>query len=108
MVYAQPKICSENEMHKLLLDFEIQADNLISARQPDLIIIKKKKKRTIVDLAVPADHRVKLKESYKKDRYLDLTRELKKLWNMKATFISIVIGALCTITKGLVPELEGL
>ena len=29
-----------------------------------------------------------------KDKYLDLTRELKKLWNMKVTFISIVIGAL--------------
>ena len=38
------------------------------------------KRRTcqIVDFAVPADHRVKLKESKKKDNYLDLTRELKK------------------------------
>ena len=34
------------------------------------------KKRTykIVDFAVPADHRVKLKENEKKDKYLDLTR----------------------------------
>ena len=41
---------------------------------------RKKKKRTrwIVDFAVPADHRVKLKESEKKDKYLDLVRELKK------------------------------
>ena len=31
-----------------------------------------------MDFAVPADHRVKLKESQKKDRYLDLVRELKK------------------------------
>ena len=31
-----------------------------------------------MDFAVPADHRVKLKESEKKDKYLDLTRELKK------------------------------
>ena len=38
------------------------------------------KKRTcwIVDFAVPADHRVKLKESEKKDKYLHLARELKK------------------------------
>ena len=45
---------------------------------------KKKKKRTckIVDFAVPADHRIKLKECEKKDKYLDLARELKKLWNM--------------------------
>ena len=31
----------------------------------------------IVDLAVPADHRVELKESEKKNKYLDLLRELK-------------------------------
>ena len=59
------------------------------------------KKRTcrIVDFAVPADRRVKLKESEKKDKYLDLDRELKKLCNMKITIIPIVIGALGTVTK---------
>ena len=31
--------------------------------------------------------------------YLDLSRELKKLWNMKVTIVSIVIGALGTVTK---------
>ena len=31
-----------------------------------------------MDIAVPADNRVKLKESKKKDKYLDLLRELKK------------------------------
>ena len=42
------------------------------------------KKRTckIVDFAVPTDHRVKFKESEKKDKYLDLVRELKKLWKV--------------------------
>ena len=55
----------------------------------------------IVDFAVPADHRIKLKECEKKDKYPDLARELKKLWNMKVTIISIVIGAFATVTKGL-------
>ena len=51
------------------------------------------KKRTceIVDFAVPADHRVKLKEYEKRDKYLELGRELKKLWNMKVTVIPIVM-----------------
>ena len=31
-----------------------------------------------MDFAVPLDHRVKLRESEKNDRYLDLARELKK------------------------------
>ena len=37
----------ENDTHKLLRDFEIQTDHLISARRPDLIIIEKKKKENL-------------------------------------------------------------
>ena len=85
----------ENDTHKLLWDFDIQTDYLISARRPDLIIINKKK---IVDFAVSADHWIKLKEYEKKDKYLNLARELKKLWNMKVTIILIVIG-FCTVIK---------
>ena len=35
--------------------------------------------RKIVVFAILADHRIKLKECEKKDTYLDLARELKKL-----------------------------
>ena len=81
----------------------IITDHLIPARRPDLIIINNNKKRRtckIDDFAVPADHRIKLKECEKKDKYLDLARELKKLWNMQVTIIPIVIGAFGTVTKG--------
>ena len=60
----------------------------------------------IVDFAVLADHRIKLKECEKKDKYLNFARELKKLWNMKVTIIPIMIGAFGTGTKGLVKGLE--
>ena len=33
----------ENNRHKLLWDFDINTDHLISARRPDLIIINKKR-----------------------------------------------------------------
>ena len=36
-----------------------------------------------------------------KDKYLDLVRELKKLWNMKVVVIPIIIGALGMVPKGL-------
>ena len=65
---------------------------------------KKKKKRIckIVDFAVPADHRINLKEYERKDKYLDLARKLKRtmenegddcancdwcFWNSKETII---------------------
>ena len=60
------------------------------------------------NFAVTADRRRKLKESEKKDKYLELARELKKLWNMKVTIIPIVIGAFGTVTKGLLKGLEDL
>ena len=99
-----PDSVLENETHKLFWDFEIQMDHLISTKRPDPGIINKKKKRTgrIVNFTVPADHRVKLKENEKKDKYLNLARELKKLWNMKVTVILIVIDALGTVTKRLI------
>ena len=64
-------------------DFEIQTDHLILDRPPDLVIINnnnKKKNRTWrkVDFTVPADHRVKLKESEKKDNYLHFAWESRK------------------------------
>ena len=37
----------ENDTHKLLWDFDIQTDHLISARRPDLIIINKKTKENL-------------------------------------------------------------
>ena len=68
----------ENDSHKLLWDFNIQTYHPIPARRPDLIIIKKKKRTCkIVDFAVSADHRIKLKECEKKHKYLDLASELK-------------------------------
>ena len=103
-----PESVLENEMHYLLWDFEIQTDHLTTARRPDFIIINKKRTCKIVDFAVPADYRVKLKEYEKRDKYFDLAWELKKLWNMKVTIIPIVIGALGTVTKGLVQKREDL
>ena len=44
----------------------------------------------------------------KKDKYLDLARELKKIWNRRVTIIPIVIGVFGTVTKGLLKGLESI
>ena len=49
-----------------------------------------------------------MKESEKKDKFLDLARDLKKLWNMQVAIIPIVIGSFGTVTKGLLKGLEAL
>ena len=62
----------ENDSHKFLWDFDMKMYPLISARRPDLIIINKKRKSAKLSTAVPADHRIKMKESEKRNKYLDL------------------------------------
>ena len=49
---------------------------------------------------------MKIKENEKRDKYLDLAREQKKLWNMRVIVITIVIGAVGTVPKGLESGLE--
>ena len=61
-----------------------------------------------MDFDVLTDNRVKINKNEKKDKYLDFTRDWKKVRNMKMTVESIVVGALGMISKGLVRELEEL
>ena len=74
MVYAQTRICLGEWDSQNSLGFELQ----ISAKRTDLVIAKKKRTFWIVNFAALADHWVKTKENEKRDKYLDLTRELKK------------------------------
>ena len=55
-----------------------------------------------MDFAISSDHSAKIKESEKRNKYLDLVEELRKIWEM----IPSVTGELGTITKGLVRGLE--
>ena len=92
----------ENEMHTISLDFEIQKDHPIPTRRPDLILINKKKMIChLVDFVVPTDHRMKIKDRKRRDKYLDFVRVIKKLWNMKLKVIVFILGALGTIPKSI-------
>ena len=109
MVYAQPSTCPKkwHTQNPMWLWYTNGSPNLGQKTRPNnnkQQQTKKKKEKKIykiVDFAVPADHRIKLKECGKRDKYPDLAIELKKLWNMKVTIIPIVIGAFGTMTIGL-------
>ena len=62
----------------------------------------------MMNFVAPAPQRMKIIKSEKRDKILDRDREVKKLWYMNVTVIPIVIGALGTISKGLVRRLEKL
>ena len=69
---------------------------------------KKKKKREPAELLTSPSGLTKIKQREKRYRKLDFARELKMLWSIKVTMISIVIGTLETIPKSLVKGLEDL
>ena len=70
----------ENDMHKVLCDFEIQNRHLIMAQKARTSTNQQQQRRgpaEKVDIAVPADNKMKMKESETIDKYMDLARELK-------------------------------
>ena len=81
MVYAQPNT-SPRKLHTqtpLGLWYTNGSPHLGQKTKPYNNQQKKKKKICkIVDFAVPANHRIELKECEKRDRYHNLAKELKK------------------------------
>ena len=91
-----PEFIPVNETRTFLSDFEIQTDHQIFFRRPYLVIIKKK--ICTSRFAILAEHRLKIKRIKKRDKYLDLARQLGTLGNMRLLLLPIVIDLLGTIT----------
>ena len=72
----------------------------IDTNIPD-IIIKNHEGRTCImmDVAVPSDQNISLKEFQKLSKYKDLEIEVTKMWKLKTKIILAVIGTLGMIKK---------
>ena len=106
MLYVQPRIClGEWDAQTPMRFWDTNGSPNLGQTTGSYNQQQKKKKKKItckiVDFAVPTDHKMKFIERKKKDIYLDLVRELEKLWDVKVTFIPIVIGAPGTVNEGL-------
>ena len=86
MVYAQPDICSGEWLRQTPQGLW-HTNGLPNLGQTTKAYQQKIKLVKIVDFAVQADHRVKLKESEKNNKYFYLARELKIkncwIWNWR-------------------------
>ena len=99
------KLCEKYNLErkeKWYWDINIQCDDVMEARRPDLILVDKKEKScVIIDVAVPGDCRIRQKEIEKVEKYQNLKRELKRLWSLKKVkVVPVVVGALGCISKG--------
>ena len=105
-----PESVIETEEVKLLWDFNIQTDKEIKHRRPDIVLLNYKEKQCyVIDIACPADARVKEKELEKITKYQDLKREISRVWKVdKVIVVPIVIGALGIVSTNLKKYLEKL
>ena len=79
----------------------IQCDNVIVERRPDIAIVNKMEKTVIIiDDAVPGDKRIIDKEKENIEKYQNLEREILRLWNLKKIdVIPVVLGTPRSATK---------
>ena len=89
------------EKVKVLWDINVQCDNVVVAKRPDIILIDtKERKGIIIDIAVPADVRVREKEREKVKKHKGLKREIGRLWRIKILeVVPVLIGANGSVTK---------
>ena len=96
-----PEGAMKDDNVKLIWDINIQCDNVIEARRPDLILVDKKAKSyVIIGVAIPGDCRIHEKEIEKIGKYQKLKRELKRLWSLKKfEVVPVVVEALGCISN---------
>ena len=94
-----PNSLLENEVCKFLWDLP---DKVIEHRQLDIVCIDKTVKSClIIDIAIPRDQNIFMKEQEKIDKHQDLQIELWKLWKLKAEVAPAVVSALGIMSHNL-------
>ena len=93
----------ENDSVKMLWDFNMQTDHIIQHRRPEIFVLyKTERKCHLIDIAVPANKKIEMKEQEKIDSYIKLRREVKKIWNLSQVMVvPVAIGSLGVTSKRL-------
>ena len=97
--HHKPNKVIENDVVKIVWDYNIQTDRIIEHR---------KRKCLIVDVAIPGDQNITKKEFEKINNYSELRVEIARVWIMETEVVPVVIGALGSIPKNLHHHLESL
>ena len=85
----------------------VNTDRTITANRPG-IIVKDSVNSTckLIDMTVPSDRNIAMKEIERKSKYKDLELEIQKMWHKETLVIPVVVGALGTVKKGMVEDIK--
>ena len=90
-----PEKVSENDKVTILWDMPIHTDREIKANRPDIVVKDhQERKCLLIEVSVPTDDNVSLKEMEKLSKYKDLEIEITRMWGLKTETIPIIVGAL--------------
>ena len=90
-------------MHKqdnitIIWDMLGNIDRTITANRPDIIVKDSvNSTRKLIDMTIPPDRNIALKEIEKGSKYKDLELEIQRMWQMKTEVIPVVVGVLGTV-----------
>ena len=102
-----PETVISNGQVTLIWHMQVHTDKEIKANKQDIIIKDHINNMCqLIDMTIPSDRNVLIKEVEKFSKYKDLEIEISKMWRMKTTTIPVVIGALGVIKKGMRSNIE--
>jgi len=91
----------------IMWDMPVNTDRNVTANRPDIIVKDSVNSSCkLIDMIVPSDRNIALKEIEKKSKYKSLELEIQRMWHMKTIVIPVVVGALGTVKKGMVENIE--
>ena len=80
----------------------MQYDREIKARKLGIVVVNKNERScATIDIAISGDIRISRKEKEKIERYQELKKEIKRIWNIRTIkVIPVIVGAIgCTLKK---------
>ncbi|CAH2019234.1 unnamed protein product [Acanthoscelides obtectus] len=107
--YTPPPVI-ETETSRLYWNRKIITDRPIPNNIPDIVLTLKEERTTfIIDIAVPLPTNIQTTHAEKINKYLPLSDEIKRMWEMgNVSIIPVIIGATGEIPRKLHKSLEKL
>ena len=90
-----PESIVETERYRIYWDRTVRTDREAIHNRPDIIVLDKQEKTAqLIDVAIPGTHNVKSTYEEKKRKYVELSKEIRKIWKIeKVEVIPIVISS---------------
>ena len=109
--YLHWNICKDHDIEITDKWYERKPETVTHNKHNNTIIITVVKDSVnstckLIDMTIPSDGNIALKEIGKKSKYKDLELETQRMWHVKTEVTPVVVGVLGTVKKGMVENIK--